>query len=192
MKQIWTSIRLLKNLWIFLLIIFSFGVAVGVFFAFQTSASFSNVLSNYAVTFTEKSTYFAITHFVILAVLFISSFFVFGIPLSIAYLFYEGISFGFCLALFSLIFSLKGFLFIFLFLLFTKIPFYIIFCFFISKLLSIGRSVLSWILTKNNKKDYLFQLSIACFVLVLILFCYDLIFDFWGIKMIYALQFLLI
>lgn len=191
MKQIWTSLKGQKNLWLFLIIIFLFGASVGIYFAFQSSSGFSNLLNNYATTFTEQRTYFAVTHFVILAVLLISSFLLIGVPLSIAYLFYEGISFGFCLSLFSILFSFKGFLFIFLFLLLTKIPFYLIYNFFLSKLISIGKSVLTWVLAKNNKKDQLVSLAISCLILISILFVYDLFLDFLGMKAIYSLEFLL-
>lgn len=112
MKQIWTSIKNRKNLWIFLGIIFIFGIGVGIYFGFSSTDGMASILSNYITSLTEMKTHFSLFHLTILSVLFISSFFFLGLPLAVCYIFYEGMSFGFCLILFVSFYHFYGLLFL--------------------------------------------------------------------------------
>lgn len=189
MKKIWTSLKSKKNLWIFLGIILLFGMGVGIYFGLKSIDFLSNTIANYTIN--QSLTHFSIYHFIILSVLLISSFLLIGIPLSIAYLFYEGMSIGFCLTLFISSFHLKGCLYMIVFILITKLVFLIIYGIFFSKILNIGKSLISWLIYKNNKKDLIVHLTVGCILLILIIFCYDLLVDFLGIKLIHTLSFLL-
>ena len=182
MKKIWTSIKNKKNLWLFLGIIFLFGIGVGIYFGLQTNGILENTLTNFNLNFQEQTTHFSIIHFVLLCILLISSILIIGIPLAIAYLFYEGISIGFCFTIFTITYNLKGFLFIFLFFLITKVLFLIIYSLFFFKILNLGKSIISWVIYKNNKKDYIFKLITNCLVLMIFLFFYDLLIDLFGIN----------
>ncbi len=190
MKKIGNVVKTHKNLWIFLIIILTFGIGVGIYFGITSASVLDNTLNNYITN--SSSTHFSLNHFTILSIILISSFLLIGIPLAISYLFYEGMSLGFCLTLFIINFQLKGFLYIIIFFLLIKIVFLIIYFFFISKILNIGKNILSWIIYKNNKKEQIIHLSIGCFVLILLLFCYDLFIDFIGIKLIHNFNFLLL
>jgi len=189
MKQIAKNIKEHKNLWIFLTIILIFGIGIGIYFGITYGKALENTLTNYALT--DQATHFSLTHFVTLSLLLITSFLFIGIPLAISYLFYEGMSIGFCITLFTTTFHWKGFIYIFLFIVLTKLIYFLIYYFFFSKLINIGKSLISWLIYKKNKKDYIIHLAIGCFILILILFCYDLFLDFIGIKAIHALRFLL-
>ena len=189
MKQIWTSLKSHKNIWIFLGIILLFGMGVGVYFGFTYQNTLEHTLMNY--TLENPFTHFSLNHFIVFSVLLISSFLLIGIPLAIGYFFYEGFSMGFCITIFLLSFHLKGLLYILLFVLLTKFIFLFLFSLYFVKILNIGKNIVSWIVYKSNKKEQLVHLTIGCLVLLLILFCYDLLIDFFGINLIHALDFLL-
>lgn len=191
MKKLWTSFKKQKNLWIFLSIILIFGIGVGLYFGGNAKEFMKNTLLNYAMNKNEQAIHFTIPHFTILALLFTLSFFLIGIPLGIAYLFFEGMTIGFCFSLFVSSFQLNGFLYIFFFFLLTKSPFLIIFFLFFYKILLIGKAIISWIIYKNNKKDYILHIVINCFILIILLLIYDLLLDYIFIKGIQAMGFLL-
>lgn len=191
MKKIWTSLLKHKNLWIFLLIILAFGFAVGIYFGILSRNSFQNTISNYALSLTSNATHFSISHFAVFSILLISSFFLIGIPLAIGYLFYEGICFGFCLALFIINYQWNGFLYMLIFFFLTRLFFLLIFGLFLSKIIRIGKSIIKWVLYKKNQKDYIFHITLNCILLILILLCYDLFFDLIGIQLVRYFGFLL-
>lgn len=191
MKKIWTSLSNHKNLWTFLLIIMAFGIAVGIYFGILSKTSFQNTISNYALTLKENTTHFSISHFAILSTLLISSFFLIGIPLAIAYFFYEGLSLGFCITLFIANYGWNGLFYMLIFFALTRLFFLLIFGIFLSKLLKIGKGIIFWIIYKKNQKDYIFHIAINCIILILVLLCYDLFFDLIGIKLVRYFGFLL-
>ncbi len=191
MKKIWTSLSKHKNLWIFLSIILAFGFAVGIYFGMLSRNSFQNTISNYALSLAENATHFSITHFAIFSILLISTFFLIGIPLAVGYIFYEGISFGFCLTLFITNYQWNGLLYMLIFFIITRLFFLLIFGIFLSKLIRIGKSIMRWIIYKKNQKDYIFHITLNCILLILLLLCYDLFLDLVGIKLIRYFGFLL-
>lgn len=189
MKQIWSSLKKYRNTWIFIGIILLFGIGVGIYFGVTCQNVLTNTLTNYVLD--NQSTHFSITHFTVLSILLISSFLLIGIPLAISYLFYEGMSIGFCITLFSISFHLRGFLYIVLFLIITKIVYIVIFSYFFIKILNIGRNIISWIIYKNHKRDQLVHQTIGCLILILLIFGYDLFLDFVGMNLVNFLSFLL-
>lgn len=191
MKTITTQLKSKKNVLVFLAIILVCGIVLGVYFGMEAKDTMQNTLTNYALNMKENVIHFALPHFTMLSLLFVLSFIGLGIPAAIAYLFYEGLSIGFCGSIFSIIFGFKGFIYIILFFIITKIPFLLIFHFFFNKILAITKSILSWVIYKQNKKDYIINLAIGCLILIMILFLYDLFLDLIGINLIKMLSFLL-
>lgn len=181
-----------KNLWIFLLIILLFGIGVGIYFGSISKEFLTNTLSNYAANRENQAIHFTIPHFTILSLLFTFSFFLIGIPAAIAYLFYEGMSIGFCTCLFTSNFEFQGLIYIFLFILCTRGVFLLLYFFFFQKILLISKCILSWIIYKKWKKEEILKLSIKCFIIILILFVYDLILDYLLINPIQSLGNLLV
>lgn len=192
MKRIWSKIRKQKNTILFLTIILLFGISIGIYFGCSTEKIIQSTINNYALNLKEQTANFAIPHFTILSLLFVLSFIGIGIPIGIAYLFYEGLSIGFCTTVFSIAFHLKGLIYIIAFLALTKIPFLCIFYFFFQKVSRITKSLISWLIYKQDKKEQIIKLSSACLVLIILLLLYDLFFDLIGINIIKSLNFLLI
>ncbi len=180
-----------KNSILFLTIVLLFGLGMGVYFGVTSADGVSNYLSNYSVNLLEQQTHFSFNHFAVCSVLLISSFMLIGIPLSIAYLFYEGMSIGFCFSVFFSSFHFQGFLFILVFLLFTKFVFLLFYFLFFFKIQELGRNIISWILYKKSKKDVIVHLTVGCLVLIFLLFCYDLLLDYGLMRFIRNLSFLL-
>lgn len=180
-----------KNVLIFLAIILLFGIILGIYFGFNAKELMENTISNYVLKIEEQGYHFAISHFTILSLLFVLSFIGLGVPAAIAYLFFEGLTIGFCGSIFTLIIGVRGLIYILIFFLLTKIPFLFIYNFFFNKILLITKSLISWIIYKQSKKDYIINLALGCLILIVILLCYDLIFDFLGINIIKIFQFLL-
>lgn len=191
MKKISMQLKKQKNTVLFLAIILICGILIGIYFGNTAKHTMTNTISNYALNIKEQSIHFTIPHFTILALLFVLSFIGLGIPLAIAYLFYEGLSIGFCSSIFSILFGLKGFVYVIVFFILTKIPFLLIYNFFFNKITSITKAIISWIIYKENKKDLLVNLALGCLILIIIIFIYDLFLDFLGIKLIKTLSFLL-
>ena len=189
MKQLHKSLKEHKNLWLFLAIILAFGMGVGIYFGITSKDLLKNTVTNYSLT--EQFTHFSVNHFVVFSVLLITSLLLIGIPLAISYIFYEGMSIGFCFTLFISTFHFKGFLYMLAFTILTKIIFFLLFCYFFLKILNISKSIIAWMIYKKNKKDTIVHLMIGCLLLLLILFCYDLLIDYFGIKLIHALGVLL-
>jgi hypothetical protein len=191
MKKLLLQIKNQKNVLIFLAIILLSGISLGIYFGINAKNVMESTMSNYILKIGEQGYHFAITHFTILSLLFVLSFIGFGIPVAIAYLFFEGLTIGFCGSIFSLLIGIKGLFFLLIFFLLTKIPFLIIFSFFFNKILSITRAIISWIVYKQSKKDYIINLALGCLILIVFLLLYDLFFDFIGINIIKVFNFLL-
>jgi len=191
MKKISMQLKNQKNVLIFLAIILLFGIILGIYFGFNAKELMENTISNYVLKIEEQGYHFAISHFTILSLLFVLSFIGLGVPAAIAYLFFEGLTIGFCGSIFTLIIGVRGLIYILIFFLLTKIPFLFIYNFFFNKILLITKSLISWIIYKQSKKDYIINLALGCLILIVILLCYDLIFDFLGINIIKIFQFLL-
>ena len=160
MKKIWTSLKKQKNIWIFLGIILLFGIGVGTYFGISNKDFLQNTLANYATNLNTQSIHFTIPHFTVLSLLFTFSFFIIGIPAAIAYLFYEGMTIGFCTSLFISNFQFQGFLYITLFIIITRGLFLILYCFYFQKILLISKYILSWIFYKKWKKEEQYVLSV--------------------------------
>lgn len=191
MKKISMQLKNQKNVLIFLAIILLFGIILGIYFGFNAKELMENTISNYVLKIEEQGYHFAISHFTILSLLFVLSFIGLGVPAAIAYLFFEGLTIGFCGSIFTLIIGVRGLIYILIFFLLTKIPFLFIYNFFFNKILLITKSLISWIIYKQSKKDYIINLALGCLILIVILLCYDLTFDFLGINIIKIFQFLL-
>ncbi len=191
MKKISMQLKNQKNVLIFLAIILLFGIILGIYFGFNAKELMENTISNYVLKIEEQGYHFAISHFTILSLLFVLSFIGLGVPAAIAYLFFEGLTIGFCGSIFTLIIGVRGLIYILIFFLLTKIPFLFIYNFFFNKILLITKSLISWIIYKQSKKDYIINLALGYLILIVILLCYDLIFDFLGINIIKIFQFLL-
>ncbi|MCI8575654.1 MAG: hypothetical protein HFI09_04205 [Bacilli bacterium] len=191
MKKLQMQLKNQKNVLLFLAIILLCGIGLGTYFGISAKDLMENTLSNYILKIGEQSYHFAISHFTILSLLFVLSFIGLGIPAAIAYLFFEGLTIGFCSSIFIGLIGLKGFIFITIFFLLTKVPFLFIYNFFFNKILSITKAIIAWIVYKQNKKDYIINLALGCLILIVLLLLYDLFFDFLGINIIKMISFLL-
>ncbi len=167
--------RAKKNLLLFCAIILLFGMAVGIYYG-----NLHPISQNHLKTIQEENTIvsFLISHFSTTSSLFVLSFFFIGVPLAVVYLFIEGLSLGVTISLFISYYQLHGLLYIILFFLFSKIPFYLFYLLFLKKLMTIQKAILFFLIKKINPKEVIIKAAIGALLLIFLLCLYDLFFSF--------------
>lgn len=126
MKSIWTSLKRHRSLFLFISILFVFGLITGILFYFKQEASvketislsLSNLFQNNV--FTIKNIFY---HFIILMVICSTLFCFIGFPLLILYIFFEGITIGFILPIFFALFKINAFWYFLLYFVLVKLLF---------------------------------------------------------------------
>lgn len=136
MKTIWTSLKKNKSFFLFLSILFIFGVVTGILFYFKQDLTIrETIISSLHDLF--KTNVFSLKnvfyHVMVLLVIFATLFCFLGIPLFVCYLFFEGLSIGFIIPIFVSLYKvhsigyfllyfllIKFFFLVLLFLLFVK------------------------------------------------------------------------
>ncbi len=124
MKLIWTSFKKYRFAFLFLFILFSFGIVTGfLFYLKQEPIIKETILQSLSPLFQEnvftlKSLLF---HFLVLLGLIALSFCFLAVPGFICYLFFEGISIGFVLPIFFSLYKINGLFYFLLYFLFVKV-----------------------------------------------------------------------
>ena len=107
----------------FVVALFLFGIGVGavVYFSFKPDLStYIDQFKDYVVN-THSNT--ILLNLIVICAIFLLSLFVIGLPLVIFYIFYEGLTVGYTLAVFISLYGLKGALFYLLFFIVVKLIF---------------------------------------------------------------------
>ena len=98
---------------LFASILLILGIIIGFMVAVNSKSSFIPILNQYKDNIKGLTLINLISHFSILAFLLITSIIIIGIPLYIITFFIEGLNVGFLITVFSLIFKIKGFYFLY-------------------------------------------------------------------------------
>lgn len=170
MKMVRTSFKKYKSFYIFLSILFLFGLATGILFYFKQEpslqetilASLQNLFHDNVFSF-QNILYHLIFFLLLCALLFCFL----GLPFLIVYLFFEGISIGFIFPIFLSLFKINSFLYFFVYFLFIK---------FIYLFLLFSLFIKCFHFTKNyiyclKNKNYGFMKDIK-YILIFILFLF--------------------
>lgn len=112
-------------------------------------------------------------HFFFLVISFIGSFFIIGLPLLCTLIFYQGLSLGFLLGIFSLTLSIKGLVYAIVFFTVTQLFYLIILYFFFIKCFNITRKTIGKMIYKTNPTNYLVSMTKSCGLLILLQTLYD-------------------
>ncbi len=140
-----------KKYLIFTLVIIALGVLAGIIYY---NILGSSIKENIIMTVNNLKTFeynAIIKDLVIMSILLVSSFFIVGIPLSLFYLFYEGLSIGFLINIFYVVYKIKGILYILVYILLNKLITLILIIFFIKKIINISRLIIGLVIYKNNQ-----------------------------------------
>ena len=190
----WTSLN--KKVFLFISVLLVIGIISGILFlVFLNEASqeiiFLNIndyLQNLN-NFTFNNLFMDIT---ILSSLIILSIFIIGIPITIFFLFFNGLSLGFVIASLSTIFGFKGFIYSFIYLIINKFVYLFFMYFLCLALFKIVLITLKCFIHKEkiNRDEiiHLLKKIVLCLIIILI---YDLILYFFGSKLLGLFNFLI-
>ncbi len=192
MRELKKYLKKKKYLLLFVGILFSIGLIVGLIL----SITHINWIQNdilYFANHLESQTYeYTLFHFFLLVVSLFFSFFGIGIPILCTILFYEGMSLGFLIGSFTLCFQLKGLLFSILFYLITKGAYLLILIFFFFKCIEIARKMIGKYIYKTNPSMYIVKMLKGTLILIFFVFLIDSFLYFFATPLITIFRFLLV
>ena len=162
-----------KYLFLFMGILTLIGTLVGLYLSFKNI----NILKDnvyYYINNRQNLQFNSIyIHVFFFVISFIGSFFIIGLPLLCTLIFYQGLSLGFLLGIFSLTLSIKGFVYAIIFFTVTQLFYLIILYFFFIKCFNITRKTIGKIIYKINPTNYLVSMTKSCGLLILLQILYD-------------------
>ncbi len=161
-----------KKYLLFVLVVLVIGFLTGIiFFLMQNSDVKSEIINSLS----QSSNYHynaIMKDLIVCSILLVLSFFVIGLPLSIFYLFYEGLSLGFMLITFLMTYSFKGLIYMLIYILLNKLIPLILMIFFVQKLINIGRLVIGFIIYRKDnyiKEKIILNFKNSLYILIFIL-----------------------
>lgn len=161
-----------KKYLLFVLVVLVIGFLTGIiFFLMQNSDVKSEIINSLS----QSSNYHynaIMKDLIVCSILLVLSFFVIGLPLSIFYLFYEGLSLGFMLITFLMTYSFKGLIYMHIYILLNKLIPLILMIFFVQKLINIGRLVIGFIIYRKDnyiKEKIILNFKNSLYILIFIL-----------------------
>lgn len=181
-----------KKYLLFTLVIMLIGFVSGVIYYIllneEIKLNIANTLLNNSLKYNST-----IKDLIIMSSLFVTSFFIIGIPLNIFYLFYEFLSYGFLITIFTHNYGISGLIYGLLITLLNKLLVIFIIIFFLKKLINISRLIIGRLIYKNDssiKNKLLVNVYNALYIIVIV-FVLNLILNFINPKIFSHLTFLL-
>lgn len=178
MTSIWTSLKKHKSLFLFISILFLFGLVTGILFYFKQEASVKETISLSLANlfqnnvFTIKNVFY---HFIILVVICSTLFCFIGVPLLILYIFFEGITIGFILPIFFALFKINALLYFLLYFILVKF----LFVFFLFLLFVKSFYYLKTYLLCLKRKNYDFMKNLKYIVILIFIILLNDLFVFF-------------
>lgn len=162
-----------KYLFLFMGILTLIGTLVGLYLSFKNINILKDNVYYYINNRQNLKFNYIYIHFFFLVISFIGSFFIIGLPLLCTLIFYQGLSLGFLLGIFSLTLSIKGLVYATIFFTVTQLFYLIILYFFFIKCFNITRKTIGKIIYKTNPTNYLVSMTKSCGLLILLQTLYD-------------------
>lgn len=162
-----------KYLFLFMSVLLLIGFIIGLYLSVKHIDSLKESLYYFINNKNNLHLNYLYIHFFFLVISFLSSFFVVGLALLCSLIFYEGMTLGFLIGLFSLTLSFKGGFYAFIFFIFTQLFYLIILFFFFIKCFNIARKMIGKILYKTDPANYLVLMTKSCGILILAMVFYD-------------------
>ena len=162
-----------KYLFLFMGILTLIGTLVGLYLSFKNINILKDNVYYYINNRQNLQFNYIYIHFFFLVISFIGSFFIIGLPLLCTLIFYQGLSLGFLLGIFSLTLSIKGFVYAIIFFSVTQLFYLIILSFFFIKCFNITRKTIGKMIYKTNPTNYLVSMTKSCGLLILLQTLYD-------------------
>lgn len=162
-----------KYLFLFMGILTLIGILVGLYLSFKNIDILKDNVYYYVNNRQNLQFNYIYIHFFFLVISFIGSFFIIGLPLLCTLIFYQGLSLGFLLGIFSLTLSIKGLVYAIIFFTVTQLFYLIILYFFFIKCFNITRKTIGKMIYKTNPTNYLVSMTTSCGLLILLQTLYD-------------------
>ncbi len=162
-----------KYLFLFMSVLLLIGFIIGLYLSVKHIDSLKDSLYYFISNRNNLHLNYLYIHFFFLVISFLFSFFVVGLALLCSLIFYEGMTLGFLIGLFSLTLSFKGGVYAFIFFIFTQLFYLIILFFFFIKCFNIARKMIGKILYKTDPTNYLVLMTKSCGILILAMVFYD-------------------
>lgn len=162
-----------KYLFLFMGILTLIGILVGLYLSFKNIDILKDNVYYYINNRQNLQFNYIYIHFFFLVISFIGSFFIIGLPLLCTLIFYQGLSLGFLLGIFSLTLSIKGLVYAIIFFTVTQLFYLIILYFFFIKCFNITRKTIGKMIYKTNPTNYLVSMTTSCGLLILLQTLYD-------------------
>ena len=162
-----------KYLFLFMGILTLIGTLVGLYLSFKNINILKDNVYYYINNRQNLQFNYIYIHFFFLVISFIGSFFIIGLPLLCTLIFYQGLSLGFLLGIFSLTLSIKGFVYAIIFFTVTQLFYLIILYFFFIKCFNITRKTIGKMIYKTNPTNYFVSMTKSCGLLILLQTLYD-------------------
>ncbi len=191
LKRLKYYLKTKKHLILFISILALAGAIVGLYLGVSNIEFLKEDVLYYVSHIKDQSYNYILFHFFAVVISIVTSFFAIGIPLLCTLLFYEGMTVGFLIGIFSVTYGISGTLFALLFLIVTKFVYFVILIFLFSKCLKIARKMIGKYIYKTDPSIYVSHLLKGCICLCIILVCFDLFLFFFGNAIISFLSFLL-
>ena len=160
-----------KYILLFLSIIVLIGFIVGCYLVNQNYSYLEPSVLSFSMNLEYQTFNYVFYHFFFLVIAFLLSFFIIGIPLLLTLIFYEGVSFGFLISIFLVIYGLKGTLFALIFIILTKLGYFIVLNLIFLKCLEIARKMIGKYLYHTDPSNYIKKnaLGVTIYIIVVIL-----------------------
>ena len=191
LKQLKYYLKTKKHLILFISILALAGAIVGLYLGVSNIEFLKEDVLYYTSHIKDQSYNYILFHFFAVVISIVTSFFAIGIPLLCTLLFYEGMSVGFLIGIFSVTYGISGTLFVLLFLIVTKLVYFVILIFLFSKCLKIARKMIGKYIYKTDPSIIVGHLLKGCICLTGMLLIYDGFLYLFGSKIITLLSFLL-
>ena len=140
-----------KKYFLFVAVIIIVGIVSGLIYSALLNDTVKSNLINTIKNQDSFTSNFILKDLIIMAVLLITSLFIIGIPLSIFYLFYEGLTMGFLLTTFFMSYKFKGIIYIIIYLITNKLVTFFLFLIFIKRIINIARYIIGFIIYHKDK-----------------------------------------
>lgn len=150
-------------------IILLIGLIVGIFYYFSLSSNIKEDISNTLLNYKNFRYNAIVKDLVVMSFLLVTSIFIIGIPCGFFYLFYESLSIGFLLSIFTVNFKITGLIYILLYILINKIIVLILMLFFIKKIINISRYIIGIIIYRKDtliKNKLLLNLNNCMYIII--------------------------
>lgn len=180
-----------KYIILFIGILFIIGIISGLLFSIPNISFLKEHVNYYTINIQNQSYNYLLIHFFLLVVGFSLSFIGFGIPLICTMIFYEGLTYGFLIGMFTSIYGISGFLFSGIFFLITKGIFIFLLSIFFLKCVEIMRKMFGKFIYKTNPFPDIFPYIKSCGYILLLTILIDIFIIILGNKIISIFHFLI-